>query len=112
MSAATRLASLKILLAHIREGAPAQVHSLRAHLYLRLGRLADAETDGRTALEIFDQIKLGRQRVVTLAVTAGRPSATSVGNVIKLPPPATALIAPAAIDVAATIAMLAGSIIP
>ncbi|WP_160096462.1 LuxR family transcriptional regulator [Kibdelosporangium aridum] len=48
----------------------AQVHSLRAHLYLRLGRLADAESDGRTALEIFDQLKLGRQRVVTLALTA------------------------------------------
>ncbi|MET0233976.1 MAG: helix-turn-helix transcriptional regulator [Kibdelosporangium sp.] len=50
--------------------AAAQVHSLRAHLYLRLGRLAEAEAAGRAALRIFDELKLGRQRVVTLAVTA------------------------------------------
>jgi DNA-binding CsgD family transcriptional regulator/tetratricopeptide (TPR) repeat protein len=50
--------------------ASAQVHSLRAHIYLRLGRLAEAEAAGRAALRIFDQLKLGRQRVVTLAVTA------------------------------------------
>ncbi|MEV4315933.1 LuxR C-terminal-related transcriptional regulator [Actinocrispum sp. NPDC049592] len=50
--------------------AAAQVHSLRAHIYLRLGRLAEAESAGLAALRIFDQLKLGRQRVVTLAVTA------------------------------------------
>ncbi|ONI84429.1 hypothetical protein ALI144C_14810 [Actinosynnema sp. ALI-1.44] len=50
--------------------AAAQVHSLRAHICLRLGRLADAAAAGGAALEIFDQLKLGRQRVVTLAVTA------------------------------------------
>ncbi|ALG13437.1 helix-turn-helix domain-containing protein [Kibdelosporangium phytohabitans] len=50
--------------------ASAQVHSLRAHICLRLGRLADAEAAGSAALEIFDRLKLGRQRVVTLAVTA------------------------------------------
>jgi DNA-binding CsgD family transcriptional regulator/tetratricopeptide (TPR) repeat protein len=49
--------------------AAAQVHSLRAHLYLRAGRLAEAESAGLAALRIFDQLKLGRQRVVTLAVT-------------------------------------------
>jgi DNA-binding CsgD family transcriptional regulator/tetratricopeptide (TPR) repeat protein len=50
--------------------AAAQVHSLSAHIYLRLGRLSEAETAGQAALRIFDQLKLGRQRVVTLAVTA------------------------------------------
>jgi DNA-binding CsgD family transcriptional regulator/tetratricopeptide (TPR) repeat protein len=50
--------------------ASAQVHSLRSHVYLRLGRLAEAESAGLAALRIFDRLKLGRQRVVTLAVTA------------------------------------------
>ncbi|GAB3908748.1 hypothetical protein GCM10029964_109020 [Kibdelosporangium lantanae] len=50
--------------------AAAQVHSLRAHLYLRAGRLAEAESAGLAALRVFDQLRLGRQRVVTLAVTA------------------------------------------
>jgi DNA-binding CsgD family transcriptional regulator/tetratricopeptide (TPR) repeat protein len=50
--------------------ASAQVHSLRAHIYLRLGRLAEAESAGLAALRIFDRLRLGRQRVVTLAVTA------------------------------------------
>ncbi|MET0135980.1 MAG: LuxR family transcriptional regulator [Kibdelosporangium sp.] len=50
--------------------AAAQVHSLRAHIHLRLGRLAEAEAAGEAALRIFDRLKLGRQRVVTLAVTA------------------------------------------
>lgn len=49
--------------------ASAQIHSLRTHLYLRAGRLAEAEAAGLAALRIFDQLKLGRQRVVTLAVT-------------------------------------------
>ncbi|TCO65890.1 helix-turn-helix transcriptional regulator [Actinocrispum wychmicini] len=49
--------------------ATAQIQSLRTHLYLRAGRLADAESAGLAALRIFDQLRLGRQRVVTLAVT-------------------------------------------
>nr|WP_157529145.1 helix-turn-helix transcriptional regulator [Kibdelosporangium sp. MJ126-NF4] len=50
--------------------AAAQAHSLRAHILLRLGRLAHAEEAGQAALDLFGQLKLGRQRVVTLAVTA------------------------------------------
>src|SRR5688500_8856250 len=38
----------------------------------------------------------------TLAVTAGKPSASSVGNVIRLPEPATALTAPAPMPAAMT----------
>jgi len=44
-----------------------------------------------------------------LAVTGDSPTATSVGNVIRLPPPAIALTAPAANAAPATAAREEGS---
>jgi hypothetical protein len=46
---------------------------------------------------------------VMLAVTGDSPTATSVGNVIRLPPPAIALTAPAASAAPATAARDDGS---